>query len=372
MLYFIGVLIVASRCSRRVAVLTSVLSVAAFDFFCVPPYYTLLVAHNEYLFTFAVMFIVAMLISAMTNRIRLQTAAAVEREAQTDALYRLANRLAGHSRLFEIAKAAASMAEETFAVRVTIFLPAEGGTISFSRRTSDHLHVPSADQPTAQWVLEHGETAGKGTNTLPRASALYIPVKSGGSVFGVMAAVAPTETISAEQRGLLEVFAGQTALAMEKAAAALAARSAEVRVETETMRTSLLSAVSHDLRTPLASITGAAATLRRHWNRLEATTRDELLQSVTDEPERLNRLLTNLLEVTRLETGVRLHKESFPLEEVVGAALHRLKRQLSDRRVRNRHSSKPADGRHRRRADAAGLHQPHRKCPEVHTAGDRH
>jgi two-component system sensor histidine kinase KdpD len=336
MVYFIGVLVIATRCSRRAAMLTSAISVAAFDFFCVPPYYTFAVAEYQYVITFGVMFVVAALISAMTARIRLQATAAVEREAQTNALYRLSNELAGHHRVFEIARAAARLAEDTFPLTITMFLPGEDGQISFSRRTSDQLYIPSTEQAIAQWVFEHGRNVGKGMSTLPGASALYIPLRTADRTFGVMAVI-PDRTMAAaltsEQQHLLEVFASQTALAIERATAASAARTAEVRVETESMRTSLLSAVSHDLRTPLASITGAAATLRTHWNRLDDRTREELLQSVTDEADRLNRLLNNLLEVTRLESGVHLRKELFPLEEIVGAALHRLRRQLSERQV---------------------------------------
>src|SRR5262249_51313685 len=149
----------------------------------------------------------------------------------------------------------------------------------------------------------------------------------------VMAIIPGGRELSSEQERLLEVFARQTALFLETTIAASAAQAAEVRVETETMRTSLLSAVSHDLRTPLASITGAAATLRAHWDRLDGPVRGELLESISDEADRLNRILNNLLEVTCLESGVQLHKDSFPLEEVVGAALHRLNRQLTGRTV---------------------------------------
>ena len=175
MIYLIGVVGVSATCHRRVALFTSVLSVAAFDFFCVPHYFSFAVADSEYLITLAAMLAVALLISGMASRIRLQEATGAERDA---------------------------------------------------------------------------------------------------------------------------------------------------RVETETIRTSLLTAVSHDLRTPLTSISAAADTLRSHWGRLDENTRDELLASVSDESGRLNRLLNNLLEVTRLEGGVHLHKGWFPLEEIVGAALH--------------------------------------------------
>jgi two-component system sensor histidine kinase KdpD len=148
-----------------------------------------------------------------------------------------------------------------------------------------------------------------------------------------MAVVDSVDSVPSDRQRLLEVFARQTGLSIERVLAATAAQAAELRVETESMRTSLLSSVSHDFRTPLASITGAAATLRTHWERLDEATRDELLDSITTEADRLNRILSNLLEVTRLESGVQLHKESFPVEEVIGAALHRLRHQLRDRHV---------------------------------------
>jgi len=336
MVYFLGVILVAARLHWRVAIFASILSVAAFDFFCVPPYLSFAVADYEYLITFSVMLIVTLAISAMTARIRTQALQAAEREALTRALYGFSQKLAEQTRVAEILPAATRLAEETFARRITIFLPGEGGMIPSGVRAADELTVPEGEHGIVQWVLDHGEKAGKSTQTLPGASALYVPLKGARKVFGVMAIIPDAfgTILSAELENLLEVFASQTALAIERAVVASTARDAEVRVETETLRTSLLSAVSHDLRTPLSSITGAAATLRSHWERLDQNTRGELLESITDESDRLNRLLNNLLEVTRLEGGVRLHKELCPLEEVVGAALHRLQRQLSGRTVR--------------------------------------
>jgi two-component system sensor histidine kinase KdpD len=336
MVYFLGVLGVAARLHRRVAIFTSILSVAAFDLFCVPPYLTFAVADYEYLITFAVMLIVALAISAMTSRIRLQALSAADREAQTRALYRLSEELAGQTRLSDILETATRLAEKTFGGRITALLPDDERKVAFTGRTSGPLSVPSSEQGIAQWVFDRGEKAGKGTATLPGASALYVPLKGASGILGVLSVVPgePGETLSAEQQNLLEVLASQAALAIERNLAASAARDAEVRVETESLRTSLLSTVSHDLRTPLSSITGAAATLRSHWDRLDEKTRNELLESVTDEADRLNRLLDNLLEVTRLEGGVHLRKEMCPLEEVVGAALHRLRRQLASRQVR--------------------------------------
>jgi two-component system sensor histidine kinase KdpD len=137
-----------------------------------------------------------------------------------------------------------------------------------------------------------------------------------------------------DQLHQLETFANQTALAIERAQLADEAQQAQVRIETERLRNSLLSSVSHDLRTPLATITGAASTILENGSRLDAQTRQELLESVREEADRLNRLVQNLLEMTRLESGaLQLRKDWHPLEEVIGAALGRLGKQLADRRV---------------------------------------
>jgi len=336
MLYLLGVVAVAFRSSRRVSFLASFLSVAAFDFFCVPPYLTMAVSDYQYLITFAVMLTVALVVSSLTVSIRLQAEHAAYREARTQALYRLTRDLAGETRAFEAARIATRITREVFGAKVVIFLPDEPGVLSFRRRTTEELPVPLSEVGIAQWVFDHGQKAGKGAETLPGASALYLPLKGSQRVLGVMAILPPGDELAAspEQLRLLEIFASQTGLAMERAGAAAAARDAEIRVETEQMRSSLLSAVSHDLRTPLASITGAATSLLEQERRLDAATRRELLESITVEADRLSRLVNNLLQMTRLESGaVEVHKDWHPLEEILGAALTRLKRWLQDRPV---------------------------------------
>jgi two-component system sensor histidine kinase KdpD len=153
MVYLLGVVAVAMRCSQRASVAASFLSVAAFDFFCVPPYLTFQVSEYEYVITFAGMLVVALVISTQTARIRAQASSAIDREARTKALYRLSRRLSTQTRVFDAARAAAELAEEVFETRVIIFLP-EDGKISFRRRTSDQLLVSTAEEATAQWVFE--------------------------------------------------------------------------------------------------------------------------------------------------------------------------------------------------------------------------
>jgi two-component system sensor histidine kinase KdpD len=198
------------------------------------------------------------------------------------------------------------------------------------------LPVPTAEESTAQWAFDHGQKAGRRMQTLPGATAFYIPLRGTRETFGVMAVLpdAGGRVFSHEQQSLLEIFANQTALAIERTITHKSAEDTRLTMETEQMRSSLLSAVSHDLRTPLASITGAASTLRTQWAKLSAEIRQELLESISEEAERLSRLVGNLLDMTRFESGaVKLRRDLYPLEEIVGAALQRLETKLEGRAV---------------------------------------
>jgi two-component system sensor histidine kinase KdpD len=334
MVYLLGVVAVATRCNRSASVMASFLSVVAFDFFCVPPYFTFQVSEYEYLITFAGMLAVALVISAQTSRIRAQAASAVDRESRTKALYRLSRRLAAQTRVFDAALAATEVAEQVFGSHVTIFLP-EDGRISFRKRTSNQLLISTAEEEIAQGVFDHGRKAGKGMERFPAAAATYIPLKGVSRIVGVMAILPGPhgETLKADQQHLLDLFANQTALAIERTLSQNAADEARMQMETEEMRSSLLSAVSHDLRTPLASITGAATTLRSQSGKLTPEVRDELLESISEEALRLSRLVGNLLDMTRLESGVELRRDLYPLEEIVGSALQRLEPQLAGREM---------------------------------------
>jgi len=330
MVYLLGVVVIALRCGRSVSIAASILSVAAFDFFCVPPYLTFAVTHYQDVLTFAGMLAVALVISTQTARIREHAALAGEREARSEALYRLSNNLAGETSVFEAARAAALLAGEVFGTRVVIFLP-EDGKLSFRRRTSDQLPIPMSEESIAQRVFETGQKAGK-----PNDRAIYLPLRAARETFGVLAALPDKDghIFSPEQQQLLQVFASQTAIAIERTLSHRAADETHLRMQTEQMRSSLLSAVSHDLRTPLASITGAASTLRSQGDRLPPETRQDLLESISDEAERLGRLVGNLLDMTRFESGgLDLRRDLYPLEEIVGSALQRMEKALQGRAV---------------------------------------
>jgi two-component system sensor histidine kinase KdpD len=333
MVYLLAIVVVATHYGRGPSLLASVTSVAALDFFFVPPYFTFAVTDLRYLFTFLVMFVVGLVTSGLAVRTRSQAEAAREREQRTAALYAMSRELASTRGVDTLLTVAVRHVSEVFRGEVVVLLPAADGLTPWS---GSQFALDANELGVARWVHEHHQPAGLGTTTLPGASALYLPLQAPRGPVGVLG-VRSTDRHAfdaPEKLHQLETFANQTALAIERAQLAEEAQQAEVRIETERLRNSLLSSVSHDLRTPLATITGAASTILENGSRLNAQTRQELLESVREEADRLNRLVQNLLEMTRLESGaLQLRKEWHPLEEVIGAALGRLGKQLADRRV---------------------------------------
>jgi two-component system sensor histidine kinase KdpD len=336
MVYLLGIIAVAMRAGRGPSLLASVLSVAAFDFFFVPPYLTFAVSDARHVLTFLVMLIVGVLISGLTVRTRAQAEAALHREQRTAALYAMSRELASTRGEAALLGVAVRHVSEVFASPVVVLRPADGG---LAPAVGGQVEVDASDLGVARWVFEHRQPAGVGTATLPGASALYVPLLGSSGPVGVLG-VRPADRHAfdaPERLHQLETFAAQIALALERARLAEEAQAAQVRIETERLRNSLLSSVSHDLRTPLAAITGAVSTLLDGGARLDARTERELLESVHEEAERLNRLVQNLLEMTRLESGaLQLRRELHPPEEVIGAALGRYAKRLADRRVTTR------------------------------------
>jgi len=338
MLYLLGVVGVAATCGRGPSILASVTSVAAFDFFFVPPYLTFAVSDTQYFVTFAVMLVVALVISDLTIRIRWLAESARHRERRTAALYSMSRELASVRGLDNILGAATRHITEVFRSQVVFLLPDATGRLAPRKGLPRSFEIDTSEFAVGQWVYEHRQIAGLGTATLPGAKALYLPLTASRGILGVLG-VRPAEphTLEApEQRHQLETFVSQTALALERAQLADEAQQTQVRMETERLRSSLLSSVSHDLRTPLASITGAASSLLQDMS-LDASIRQELLETIREESDRLSRLVHNLLQMTSLESGaVHAVKDWHPLEEVVGAALGRLSAELQGREVTTR------------------------------------
>ncbi len=336
MIYLLATVLVATRHGRGPSTLASALSVAAFDFFFVPPYLTFAVSDTQYFVTFIGMLLVGLIVSGLTVRLRVQGEAARQREQRTAALYAMSRELASTRGVGELLRVAVRHIAEVFRCDVVVLLPDDAGRLAPRVVSAGSLDIEPNELGVARWAYEHHQAAGLGTATLPGARALYLPLVAPRGPVGVLGVrpADPKALAAPEQLHQLETFANQAALAADRARLADEAQAAEVRIETERLRSSLLNSVSHDLRTPLATIVGAVSTILDSGGRLDAGTQRDLLESVRDETERLSRLVQNLLEMTRLESGALvLHKEWFPLEEVVGAALSHLSRRLAGRPV---------------------------------------
>lgn len=336
MIYLLGIMLVASRYGFGASLLAAFSSVAAFDFFFVPPYYTFVIADFRHMTTFAVMFLVALVISGLTQRVRNQASAARERELRTAGMYALARNLAAAQGLQDVVQTAARQIEKVFQVGVTVFVPAVAGSL-IRNYASPSIGAPSErDLSITQWVWSHQHEAGLGTSTLPGGETLYLPLPASAGIVGVLG-LSPTDPDrlrELHERRQIDAFAAQMGLAMERAQLADAADTARREMEAEQLRSSLLSSVSHDLRTPLAVITGATGTVLQAGPGMGEGMRQELLKTVLEEAERLNRLIRNLLDMTRLESGtVKLKKDWLPLEELIGGALGRLESRIGTRDV---------------------------------------
>jgi two-component system sensor histidine kinase KdpD len=336
MVYLLGIVLVAMRFGYGPSIFAAVVSVLSYDFFFIPPYLTFAVSDFRHVVTFAVMFIVAVVISGLTKRIREQADAALAREMRTASLYAMSRELATTRLLEPLLLAAARHVHEVFESSVAILLPDADGHLAPAIRAGPTFELDAKEDAVVAWVWGHDQPAGLSTDTLPSARALYVPLRGSRGKLGVLG-VLPTEArrfVDPDQRQLLETFASQMAAAVERVRLAEEGQRAQIETATERMRSSLLSSVSHDLRTPLGVVTGAASTLVEGDDRLTPEARRDLAETIHEEAKRLSRLVSNLLDMTRLASGaLRVKKEWQPLEEVIGAALSRVEDRLADRKV---------------------------------------
>jgi two-component system sensor histidine kinase KdpD len=334
MVYLLGVVVAAMTCGRGPSLLTAVASVLAFDFFFVPPRFTFAVSDTQYVVTFAIMLGVALVISRLTTRMRDHAALARDLERRAGLMLALSQRLAEARGVDVAAQTAERAVTELLDCDAAVLVPDANGSLRHSGK-SFAAFLDAKGLGAAQWVFENGHAAGRGTDTLPDVPALFLPLAGRDRVMGVLvAAPASPKEIFPEQIRILDSFARQVGLALEVERLQESARLAQLESEAERLKASLLSAVTHDLQTPLAAISGSAESLLLPNAANDPHTHDMLAQNIRDEAARLSRLLDNLLRLTRLESGtVRLRKEPIPLEEIVGTALSRMERSLGGRPV---------------------------------------
>lgn len=336
MIYLAGVVAVSLIWGRGPSILTTVLSVAAFDYFFVEPYGTFSVTDTQYVLTFIVMLITGLTVSGLASRTHFQKEAIRERERRTSALLELSRELTQLPTQAAIAQATYRILKEAFDVDAWIVSRKEQAEASLVDRPSENP-FPEKHAGVIRWVFDHGRAAGAGTDTLPGTDATYLPLIGTDQLVGVLGVkpVAVDAKLSNSKIQLVGAFANQVAMALERCQLASDAEHVRLQMETERLRNTLLSAISHDLRTPLAGITGAASLLVEGNDKLAAESRGELASSILDQSDRLNRLVANLLDLTRIEAGaIQLQRVLQPIEEVVEVVLGRMERELREHPVK--------------------------------------
>lgn len=333
MVYLLGATIAALRLGRGPASLAAVVNIVAFDFCFVPPRFSLAVSDFQYVVTFVVMLAVALIIANLVANVRAQTRVAGARERRTALLYGMSRELAGTRILENLARVAVKHVAETFASRAVVLVPDSNGLLRYPSSVPMMGSLLSADLSVAQWVFDHDAPAGLGTDTLPAAPAQYLPLKGSHSTLGVLA-VEPTQRrrlLLPEQRHLVETFAAQIALALERADLAEKAEVSRVVAETESLRNTLLASISHDLRTPLAVITGASSALNDTSLVFDTAARTLLIASIERKAREMSAIISNVLDLMRFEAGqVALHRDWQTIDDLAGSALAVLDTRLSN------------------------------------------
>lgn len=339
LLYLLPVLITAVRWGLWPSFYAAGIGVIAFDFFFVPPLLTFTVGDARYLISFAVYLAVATFTASLASQLRQRFQEAREREAVTSALYTLSTQVAAARDLDAVLHEIVRHAFATFGLSAAIVLPDTTGNLNVRIRhrfrTADDVEI--VEPRVLRWVYEHGKMAGYGTNTHNNASVLYVPLKTESKIHGVMCICAEQQHgkgIANNRIRVVEALAGLAAVSIARIHFEEEAKIAHLTAESERLRTALLDSISHELRTPLATIIGAVTSMIESANLLSAEDQRELLLTVREGAMRMNRLVTNLLGMVRLESGMlRLNKQWCDMSDIVGVALRQVQDSLQNRVV---------------------------------------
>ena len=335
LVFLTAMVTIAARSGLGPSLFATVLSSLCYNFFFTAPYYTLAIDEPANVVAVVVFTIVATIVSNVAARGRVQAVTAMERARTTELLYAFSRKLAGTGTLDDVLWATAHQTALMLNVRVVILLP-ENGTIAVKSGYPPEDQLEDADLAAAQWSWQQDAPAGHGSGIRADAKRLFLPMRTGRGVIGVVGIDSdradPLPT--APQRPLLEALIDQSALAIERVYLVEHMERVRRTFETERLRSALLTSISHDLKTPLSAVLGAAGTLRDLASKLTPDQKDELLATIIDESERLNRFIANLLDMTRLESGaVTPNFAGHDLHEIVGSVLRRARKILLAHRV---------------------------------------
>jgi two-component system sensor histidine kinase KdpD len=332
MLYLLVILFVALRWGRGPSLLASVLGVLAFDFFLILPYHTFAVSDVQYFFTFGVLLLVGSLTSGLAARAREQAEAAQRRTILTTELYNFTRDLAAATRLGDVLAHISRHVRQTMDGQVAVFLPRGEG---LELQDGASYQPGREEQAVAHWAYQHRQPAGQGTETLAGARGRYLPLRTANDTVAVLGVLLPdgSNSLGDDRERLLDAFCTQAAVAIEHLRLQEQALHLELLTETEHLQTALLDSISHDLRTPLVSITGALTAFKENEG-MSPQARGELLNTALGEANRLNRLVGNLLDMTRLEGGaLKPLRQSVDLREIVEVALEEYAERLAGREL---------------------------------------
>lgn len=334
-IFLIGVLTSAVAGGLWPALYACVVSAFAFNYFFLEPRYTLTIRDPESIVALGVFLVVAVIASNLTARVQRQAVAARSRARATEDIYLFSKKLAGAGTLDDVLWATAFQIASMLKLRVVLLLP-EDGTITVKAGYPPDDTLAEADIAAARWAWEHNRAAGRGADTLPGAKRLYLPLRTGRTAIGVVGLDNDKQgpLLTPEQQRLLDALADQAAVAIERIQLVADVDRAKLLAEADRLRSALLTSISHDLKTPLAAIMGAAGTLREFAPALPEEDRAELLTTVLDESERLNRFIANLLDMTKIESGAMEPNFAFHyVGDIVGSALQRARKIIGEHKT---------------------------------------
>src|SRR5579885_587287 len=335
LVFLTAVVSVAIRYGLLPSLVASVAASLCYNFFFLPPIYTFTIADPTNVVAFFFFIVMAIVVSNVASRVRTQALVAVSRARTTESLYAFSRKLAGAGTLDDVLWATAYQAALMLKVRVVLLLP-ENDTIVVKAGYPPEDRLDEADLAAARWAWQSNRAAGRGSDTLPGAKRLFLPMHTGRGAVGVVGLDSDKSgpLLTPDGRRLLDALMDQAALAIERVRLVEDLDRAKRAAETDRLRSALLTSISHDLKTPLAGILGSASTLRGLSGALDGPAKQELITTIIDEAERLNRFIANLLDIARLESGAIVPNAALhDLGELVGSALERTSKILAHHRV---------------------------------------
>lgn len=337
LIFLMAVTGVAYRLGLGPSLLAAVASMLCYNFFFLPPLYTFTIADPTNVAALFFFLFSAVVVSELTARVRRQAETARARAAITNALYAFAKNLASLATLDDLLWAAVSQMFASLKADAVILLPNEAGELEAAAAYPAGKTIEESDLGAAKWAFGNGRATGRGSDTLPGASRLFLPLRTSRGVIGVVGLGAGQRhdiILTPDERRLLDALMDQTAVAIERVRFARDMDEARFAAAAERLRGALLTSLSHDLKTPLASILGAASSLREYGSLFDQRARDELVLTIEEEAERLSHFVINLLDMTRLEAdAIEPRLEAADVAESIGSALRRMERPLSNFQV---------------------------------------